>query len=156
MTISHDVDRTALLHRLEQLHTAFDRRALSTWTEPLLSTPLTMQQLKVLTLVAAERDRASGRELAETMGVSVATMSGLVDRLAEHGMVHRSDDPDDRRVRRLGVTAAGTATLRSLLSSHNTMPPPVLDRLADDDLYALVQGLSALDQVLEDISRDRA
>ena len=45
-----------------------------------------MQQLKVLTLIAAERDRATGHDLAEVLSVSVATMSGLVDLLgqAEH------------------------------------------------------------------------
>jgi len=153
MTISQDVDRAALLQQLEELHASFDRRALSSWAEPLLSTPLTMQQLKVLTLIAAERDRATGHDLAEALNVSVATMSGLVDRLVEHGMVRRSDDPDDRRIRRLSVTDAGTATLRSLISSGNTMPPQVLALLADDDLRALVQGLVALDRAMEELSR---
>jgi DNA-binding MarR family transcriptional regulator len=153
MTISQDLDRAALLRQLEELHASFDRRALSSWAEPLLSTPLTMQQLKVLTLIAAERDRATGHDLAEALNVSVATMSGLVDRLVEHGMIRRSDDPDDRRIRRLSVTDAGTATLRSLISSGNTMPPQVLARLTDDDLRALVQGLVALDRAMEDLSR---
>lgn len=153
MTISQDPDRPALLRQLDELHASFDRRALSSWAEPLLSTPLTMQQLKVLTLIAAERDRATGHDLAEALNVSVATMSGLVDRLVEHGMVQRSDDPDDRRIRRLSVTAAGRATLRSLISSGNTMPPQVLERLADEDLRALVQGLLALDRVMDELSR---
>jgi DNA-binding MarR family transcriptional regulator len=79
-------------------------------------------------------------------------MSGLVDRLVEHGMVQRSDDPVDRRIRRLSVTDLGGASLRSLVSNQNTMPSQVLERLADDDLRALVQGLVALDRVLEELS----
>ncbi len=153
MTTSADGDRVALLTRLDQLHASFDRRAVSSLAEPLMSTPVTMQQLKVLTLVAAERDRATGHGLAETLGVSVATMSGLVDRLVEHGMVRRSDDPDDRRIRRLSVTDAGSSTLRSLISSGNRMPPQVLDRLSDDDLRALVQGLVALDRAMAELSQ---
>jgi len=153
MTTSADGDRVALLTRLVQLHASFDRRAVSSLAEPLMSTPLTMQQLKVLTLIAAERDRATGHGLAETLGVSVATMSGLVDRLVEHGMVRRSDDPDDRRIRRLSVTDAGSSTLRSLISSGNRMPPQVLDRLSDDDLRALVQGLVALDRAMAELSK---
>lgn len=156
MTISQDVDRAALLRRLDELHASFDRRALSTWAEPLLSIPLTMQQLKVLTVIAAERDQATGHDLAEVLHVSVATMSGLVDRLAEHGMVQRRDDPGDRRIRRLSVTELGSATLRALISSGNTMPPQVLERLADDDLCALVQGLIALDRAMEDLSEPPA
>ena len=153
MTTSQEVDRATLLRQLDDLHASFDRRALCTWAEPLLSTPLTMQQLKVLTLIAVEQDRATGHDLAEAMGVSVATMSGLIDRLVEQGMVARKDDPDDRRVRRLSVTDSGSAILRSLISSGNTMPPQVLDRLADADLLALVQGLAALDRVMEELSR---
>jgi DNA-binding MarR family transcriptional regulator len=156
MTISQDVDRPALLRRLEELHASFDRRALSTWAEPLLSTPLTMQQLKVLTLIAAEHDRATGHDLAEALHVSVATMSGLVDRLAEQEMVQRRDDPTDRRIRRLSVTPLGSATLRALISSGNTMPPQVLERLADPDLCALVQGLVALDRAMEALSEPPA
>ena len=154
MTISQDVDRAALLRRLDDLHASFDRRALTTWAEPLLSTSLTMQQLKVLTLIAAERDRATGHDLAETLHVSVATMSGLVDRLVEQEMVQRRDDPADRRIRRLSVTGLGTATLRALISSGNTMPPQVLERLGDADLGALVQGLEALDTVMEDLTSE--
>lgn len=152
MTTSADGDRAALLARLDELHAAFDRRAVSSLAEPLMSTPLTMQQLKVLTLIAAERDRATGHDLADALRVTVATMSGLVDRLVEHGMVTRRDDPADRRIRRLSVTAAGSATVRSLISSSNSMPPQVLERLADDDLRALVQGLMALDRIMEELS----
>ena len=152
--ISQHLDRAALLRQLDELHASFDRRAVSTWAEPLLSTPLTMQQLKVLTLIAAERDRATGHDLAEVLNVSVATMSGLVDRLVEHGMVARRDDPEDRRVRRLSVTAEGSATIRSLISRDHTMPPRVLERLTDAELLSLVQGLAALDRVMEELSRD--
>lgn len=151
MSPSSAVDRAALLQRLEQLRASFDRRSLSSWAEPLLSTPLTMQQLKVLTLIAAEGDKATGHDLAGTMGVSVATMSGLIDRLSEHDMVRRTDDPDDRRIRRLSVTDAGTATLRRLVGSGNPMSPQVLARVGDDDLRALVQGLVALDRAMRDL-----
>lgn len=151
MTISQDLDRAALLRQLDELHDSFDRRALTAWAEPLLSTPLTMQQLRVLTLIAAERDRATGHDLAVTARVSVATMSGLVDRLVDHGMVRRTEDLHDRRIRRLAVTDVGTATLRSLISSGSRMPPAVLARLTHDDLGALVQGLAALDRALAEL-----
>ena len=34
------------------------------------------------------------------------------------------------------------------------MPPQVLERLADADLGALVQGLVALDRAMEDLSQE--
>ena len=145
-------EQEELISCLERVQDSFERRALSTMAEPLISTPLTMQQLKVLTMIAIDPERATGHELAAQLQVSVATMSGLVDRLVEHGMVTRGEDPTDRRVRPLSVTPEGSATIRSLLSSSGTMPTPVLRRLAIEDLRALVQGVLALERAVAELA----
>ncbi|HEY6664720.1 MAG TPA: MarR family transcriptional regulator [Propionibacteriaceae bacterium] len=145
-------EQEELIGCLERVQASFERRALSSMAEPLISTPLTMQQLKVLTMIAIDPERATGHELAAQLKVSVATMSGLVDRLVEHGMVTRGEDPTDRRVRPLSVTPEGSATIRSLLSSSGTMPSPILRRLAIEDLRALVQGVMAFDRAVRELS----
>jgi DNA-binding MarR family transcriptional regulator len=146
-----DGERAELIGRLERLQESFERRALSSMAEPLISSPLTMQQLKLLTMIAVDPDRATGHELAELLNVSVATISGIVDRLVEHGMVRRSEDPTDRRVRRLIVTDAGSQLVRGLVRTAGTMPTHVLRRLALDDLRALVQGVVALDRASREL-----
>jgi DNA-binding MarR family transcriptional regulator len=147
-------EQEELIGCLERVQDSFERRALSTMAEPLISTPLTMQQLKVLTMIAIDPEKATGHELAVQLKVSVATMSGLVDRLVEHGMVARGEDPTDRRVRPLSVTPEGSATIRGLLSSAGTMPTPVLRRLAIEDLRALVQGVLALERAVQELSEE--
>jgi DNA-binding MarR family transcriptional regulator len=139
-------ERESLIAQLEQTQAAFERRALSAMAEPLIATPLTMQQLKVLAMVAIDSGTATGVSLAATLGVSVASMSGLVERLVDHGMVQRTEDPDDRRVRRLSVTPEGSAMVRSLLSSAGQLPTHVLRRIDIADLRALVQGILAVDR----------
>jgi len=147
-------ERDELISCLERVQDSFERRALSSMAEPLIATPLTMQQLRVLTMIAIDPDTATGHELAAQLKVSVATMSGLVDRLVEHGMVTRAEDPTDRRVRRLSVTPEGSATIRGLLSSAGTMPTPVLRRLPIEDLRALVQGVLALEHAMGELAED--
>ena len=144
-------ERSTLIERLEHVQQAFERRALSAMAEPLISTALTMQQLKVLTLIAVDPARAAAHNLAGLLGVSVATMSGILDRLVDHGIVQRVEDAHDRRVRRLVVTAAGSSTIRELLSAAGTMPTPVLHRLALPDLRALVQGVLAVDRLMQEV-----
>ena len=141
-------EREELIRQLERTQEEFERRALCAMTEPLIATPLTMQQLRVLTLIAVDPERATGQSLAATLQVSLASMSGIVDRLVQHGMVERAEDPKDRRVRRLSVTAAGSETIRSLLSSAGTLPTPVLERVATEDLRALLKGIRAVDRAL--------
>jgi DNA-binding MarR family transcriptional regulator len=145
-------EQEELISCLERVQESFERRALSSMAEPLISTPLTMQQLRVLTMIAIDPERATGHELAALLKVSVASMSGLVDRLVEHGMVTRGEDPSDRRVRPLSVTPEGNATIRALLSSAGSMPTPVLRRLAIEDLRALVQGILALDRAVQELA----
>jgi DNA-binding MarR family transcriptional regulator len=145
-------EQEKLISCLERVQENFERRALSSMAEPLISTPITMQQLKVLTMIAIDPERATGHELAAQLKVSVASMSGLVDRLVEHGMVSRGEDPSDRRVRRLSVTPEGSATIRNLLSSSGTMPTPVLRRLSIEDLRALVQGILAFDRAVRELA----
>jgi len=134
------------MHQLAQAQQDFEKRALSAMAGPLISTPLTMQQLKVLAMIALDPERATGANLAAVLQVSLASMSGIVDRLFDHGMVLRTEDATDRRVRRLTVTTEGSETIQWLLSAAGTMPIPVLDRMGIDDLRALVQGIRALDR----------
>ncbi len=141
-----DDERTDLIAQLEATQQEFERRALSAMAAPLIATPLTMQQLKVLAMIALDPSKATGHNLAGQLKVSLASMSGMVDRLVDHGMVERTEDPEDRRVRRLTVTGAGGDVIRGLVSTAGTMPTPVLQRLTLDDLRALVQGIRAVDR----------
>ena len=108
-----------------------------------------------MTRIARDRQKSGGDEWAGLLKVSVATMSGIIDRLVEHGVVLRTEDPADRRVRRLTVTSEGSEMIRGLLSTTGTIPVPVLDRMSVHDLRALVQGLGAIDQAARELQNER-
>lgn len=50
-------------------------------------------------------------EIGEHLGVTSAAASQLLDRLVDHGLVIRAEDPDDRRVKRIELTHAGQQVL---------------------------------------------
>lgn len=54
-------------------------------------------------------------ELAETFGASVPSMSRAVDALVGEGLATRVEDRDDRRVRRIAITAKGKKLVNTLL-----------------------------------------
>jgi DNA-binding MarR family transcriptional regulator len=54
-------------------------------------------------------------DLAETFGVSVPSMSRAVDGLVTRGLATRVEDADDRRVRRVEITAKGKKLVERLL-----------------------------------------
>jgi DNA-binding MarR family transcriptional regulator len=52
------------------------------------------------------------RSFAETMGCDASNITGIVDRLEAKGLVQRSNDPSDRRVKRIARTPDGEAAVR--------------------------------------------
>ena len=82
--------------------------------------------------------------LAEALGVSAGTVSGILDRLTAAGMTVRTPDPTDGRVRRVTSTEKGSEAIRRLVAHDEDLPPDLLALLGVDDLRALTRGTRAL------------
>lgn len=57
-------------------------------------------------------------EIGELTGSSPAAASQLVDRLVEQGLVQRSEDPQNRRIKRLRLTAKSLDLINQGISSN--------------------------------------
>jgi|SRR5215210_1870276 len=75
-------------------------------------------------------------ELAQDLCYDSSNITGIVDRLEQHGYVERRSDPRDRRVKLVCVTATGER-VRSRLVARMAEAPPPLARLNDGDQVAL-------------------
>ena len=120
--------------------------------EPLLDTPLTLQQLRCLTFLVVEGS-ATPLLLSELLGVSPATTTGLVDRLVRAGMVDRAPDSRDGRGKVLSPTRDGVRVVRRLMASDVETDAEVLQALRPDELAALHRGLAGVLRVLRDADR---
>src|SRR5215813_1252130 len=126
-------DRAALLRRVlmaeQRLRAlvAYDR------TNPIFSVNLTMQQLKVLMLLS-RHDGMSSQELTRHLGVTLATLSGIVDRMVAQGYVTRTEDAHDRRIRRIHLSPAGRTMLTEISDGGTRAQRRVLERLDDETL----------------------
>jgi len=151
VTIDEQAEREALLTELLELQNDLEASFVPEVIEPMLSLSLTMQQLKVLAILMTEPDGSTIQALAKTVGVSLATMSGIVDRLESQDMIHRALDPRDQRVRRVTATATGRETVQRLLAGRPELSRTPLNRLALNDLRALTQGIRALLHAMKDL-----
>lgn len=138
-----DATRDQLAAELATLHHRLGEEFFASRLRPLLETDLTVQQLRALALVQVDRESTPQR-LAEALGVSAATVSGILDRLTAAGMTVRTPDPADGRVRRVTSTEKGTEAIRRLVAHDDDLPPDLLALLDLDDLRALVRGTAAL------------
>ncbi len=138
-----DENRDQLLEELATLHSRLGEAFFASRLRPLLETDLTVQQIRALALVQVDRESTPQR-LAEALGVSAATVSGILDRLTAAGMTTRTPDPADGRVRRVTSTEKGSEAIRRIVANEDELPPELLALLDVDDLRALVQGTRAL------------
>jgi DNA-binding MarR family transcriptional regulator len=79
---------------------------------------LSMTQCKALLELGGLGEEARPHQvgdLAERFGVSVPSMSRAVDSLVRGKLATRLEDPDDRRVRRVAITARGKELVDTLL-----------------------------------------
>lgn len=110
---------------------------------PLLAASLTMSQLKVL-LLLSRHDAASGQELTTLLGVSLATTTGIVDRLVAHDLVTRREDPADRRVRRVVLTTAGRELVDGIIMAGAQQQQRLLQRLDPEQLAVVERAFQLL------------
>jgi DNA-binding MarR family transcriptional regulator len=85
---------------------------------------LTPVQVRVLQIVLS-RDRVTPKEIANQMGVSAATVSTLLDRLAAKSMVERQRSEVDRRQMNILLTETGRTAIEG-------MPDPLQQKYVDE------------------------
>lgn len=141
-------DRETVQKSIDALAITITIRSIPRILEPLLTTDLTIQQLKVLSVIVTAEDGATSGGLIDTFGVSMASMSKLVDRLVAAGLATRSFDPNDQRVRRIYATNLGRSVVRELMAARPELGGDVLAGLTVDELRALETGLRAVSREL--------
>jgi DNA-binding MarR family transcriptional regulator len=87
-------------------------------------------------------------DLAAAELVAQPTMTGIVRRLEQDGLVRRTADPADARAVRVALTDAGRDELAAVRSSRAAVLQQRLDRLDDDARAALAAALDPLDDLL--------
>ncbi len=103
------------------------------------TTDITMPQLKVLLMLWRE---GPGRmsELASSLGVTLATATGVVDRLVEKGYVVREGLPGDRRVVLCRLSNEGQVFMRSLWLSGRIQIGRILGVMTPEQLRIVAEG----------------
>ncbi len=99
---------------------------------------------------SAERSEGcSMSELAESSHQVSATMTGIVDRLLDRGLVVRERDPNDRRTLRVGLTHAGTELLERVRQRKRAWMLQFLETLSPDERGLMIEMAQRYMAVLE-------
>lgn len=145
---SSDEERAALLAAVESHGVVLRRMMSRAGADPLLGSGLTMQQFRVLMLLSDDGPLPHG-DLAHALGVTLASVTGLVDRLAARGLVDRTPSVEDRRVRLAGLTTDGAALVERVTTEGRNRLRALLLAVDLEALRGLERGLAALCAVID-------
>ena len=95
-------------------------------------------------------------ELAEVLDLQPITLTRLIDRLCEGGLIERRSDPDDRRAKRLYLTPAARPVLNGLTRLGKDMMATVLAGIEPTAIDQLLAHLLTLKTNLRDAIANRA
>lgn len=98
-------------------------------------------------VVLMRLDRSEGlkqSELAEILDLQPISLTRLLDRLAENGLIERRPDPNDRRANRLYLTPAARPLLEQLADLGQEMMSEVLAGIATASRERLLRDLIAM------------
>jgi DNA-binding MarR family transcriptional regulator len=112
---------------------------------------VTMPQAKVLYLLGAVGDLHMS-DLVARLGVSLSTVSGLVDRIVDQGLATRRDDPADRRQVVVALTDQGAAFLDRFRDIGAGQMRDLLALVTDDELAVIRSSLSILSRAADQAS----
>ena len=131
---------------LEQYSTYF--HGLKAQVAPILKNiDLTLAQLRTLAILAEEGPLVIG-QIAQRLGVGLSTGGHLVDRLVQAGLAERAEDVEDRRRTVARLTPSGEELYGQLRMGPQRMQS-LLREMDDNDLKALLQGMCALNRIIE-------
>jgi DNA-binding MarR family transcriptional regulator len=108
---------------------------------------LTMTQLRMVMLLY-QKKRMRVSELAAILGVTSATVSGIVDRLVERGAVVREADPEDRRAVICCLSQHGLEMMDGFQNTQRQRLDSLLVELSVKHLRAYDDLMAAITEII--------
>ena len=105
---------------------------------------LTFAQMKVLVELQMPDEDHTVTSLAEDLGISTASASRAADGMVRKKLATRVEDPDDRRVKRLALTAKGRRLADRIISARLASLEEFTGSLEADQRHKLESALDAL------------
>jgi DNA-binding MarR family transcriptional regulator len=132
-----------LIDQVLRLQMQVQRQVRNDAPDAWLALDLTIGQLKSLFFINFE-GVTNLKNLAAALGTTPPNVTGIIDRLIEHGLVSRECNQLNRREQILELTARGRELMTELKERTTSHLTRLLEQFEVEDLIGLVRGLTAL------------
>lgn len=110
---------------------------------------ISMARFDVMSRLERHPDGLTMSELSRRLIVSNGAITGLVDKLAEAGLVTRHEDPNDRRSTIVRLSRKGRDNFLRMARRHEEWVVSILGELSSEAQSELLQNLTLLQRNLD-------
>jgi DNA-binding MarR family transcriptional regulator len=115
----------------------------------LRAVPMTGIQYTILSLVE-RHEGASSAELSRRFFVTAQTMNEIINGMVQRGLLSRKEDPDNKRILRLKLTASGRKALKKCDAIADEIEHVAFDWMGAEEQEAMRESLRALTRGLHE------
>lgn len=145
MTISEEFSQ--VLHDWSE---TFMRRSMHDFIQFSRDSGLSMPQIR--TLFHLRHDGRCGvSEIGDLLGVTNPAASQMIDRLVQNGYVERTEDPADRRAKRLKLTDKGIDIVNESIEIRTRWMERLTDVLTLEEQSSIISALVILTKTAEEL-----
>jgi DNA-binding MarR family transcriptional regulator len=129
----------------------FMRRSAAAFNRIMKESSLSMPQFHTMMRIYYSGPRGVS-DIAQDVGFTKAASSQMVDRLVRMGMLTRTENPNDRRERQIGLTEKGQQMIEQFIDSSSDWLEVMLKKLPaekQDEAFLTLRSLVELDEVAE-------
>jgi DNA-binding MarR family transcriptional regulator len=113
-----------------------------------------LQALRFLLKAQGDGRTVSGRELADHLGMTSASVTALLDRLTKSGHVQRTPHPTNRRANMITATPGSDDEVRQTLGAMHRRMIDASRALSADDAALVRSFLVAMTAAVDDVDRE--
>jgi len=130
----------------------FMRHSMGGFRDFTRQTGLSMSQLGALFRIS-HCGTCDVSDISEHLGVTNAATSQMVDRLVQQGLLDRSEDPDDRRVKILVLTPEGQDIVLAAVEARRTWIQGLTEALTPEQQETIASALTILNKAARELEQ---
>jgi DNA-binding MarR family transcriptional regulator len=123
----------------------FMQRSMRDFRRFMDETGLSFSQINIL-MRLVHKGSTGVSEIGEQMGVTNAAASQAVDRLVGLGLIERTEDPEDRRAKRLALTQKGRTLIEKGIEARSKWIEGLTDTLTPEQQNKIISALTLLSE----------
>ena len=137
------IEKTQLVDQLRRWMDVFSIQSMHAWTRYVRACGLSMPQFGIL-MNLTHKNTCGVSDISERMQISPAAASQLVDKLVQGELLERTEDPADRRVRKLVLSEKGRALINEGNAARFEWVEELIEYISPEDYEKVADGLDAL------------